>query len=153
MSEPVQLGKTWMHAKERRKLLKNCAIGSIFRFWTKKWTCEKVNFCCDWRGSYLMCLSQWGSKKHECTRKNDENPSIIERSTTSFALSGRGTRSTKFWIRIRRRQLRHGYPVMACLNSCSCPRKNGGVSSKIERFTAVFLFSWSHLKVENLKRS
>ena len=35
MSEPVQLGKTWMHAKERRKLLENWAIGSLFRFWAK----------------------------------------------------------------------------------------------------------------------
>ena len=45
MSEPVQLGKTWMHAKERRKLLENWAIGSLFRFWAKwnsMWNCVKL---------------------------------------------------------------------------------------------------------------
>ena len=87
MSEPVQLEKTWMHAKERRKLLKNCAIGSIFRFWTKKWTCEKVNFCCDWRGSYLRCPSQCSLEKHERTRKNDENCSKTER-LAAFSVFG-----------------------------------------------------------------
>ena len=87
MSEPVQLGKTWMHAKERRKLLQNWAIGSIFRFWTKKWTCEKVNFCCDWRGSYLRCPSQCSLEKHECTRKNDENCSKTER-LAAFSVFG-----------------------------------------------------------------